>query len=119
MYQNEQSDLPKIDESRFENIFKINKTETNGYYFYNIIKTIRIDPDKIDTKYFYMHRVNRSTPYTALSYQLYNNIHLWWLICVVNDIDNPVEFIEPGSVIRVVKKQYVSSIIDTIKQQLK
>jgi len=118
MYQNEQADLPSISSTRFENIFHVNQTETNGYYFYNILKTIRVDTDNIDNKYIYLHRVNRSAPYTSLSYQLYGNIDLWWLICVINNIDNPIEFIEPGTLLKIIKKQYVSVVIDAIRQQL-
>jgi hypothetical protein len=38
---------------------------------------------------------------------------------VSNNIDNPVEFIEPGSTLKIIKKQYISNVISAIKQQLR
>jgi len=119
MFQNEQSDLPSIGPTRFENILSVHKTETNGFHFYNLLKTVRFNIDDMDTRFYYFHRVNRLTPYTILSHSLYGDMHLWWLICVSNNIDNPVEFIEPGSTLKIIKKQYVSNVISAIKQQLR
>ena len=118
MYQNEITDLDSLSELRYENIFKVNQTEENKYYFYNINRTIRFSPADLDSKYFYKFRVNRIIPYTALSYNLYNTMDLWWLICVINNIDNPVEFLKPGAIIKVIKQQYVSTVVDMIKKQL-
>ena len=118
MYQNEITDLDSLSELRYENIFKVNQTEENKYYFYNITKTIRFSPTDLDPRYFYKFKVNRIIPYTALSYNLYNTMDLWWLLCVINNIDNPVVFLEPGSIIKVIKQQYVSTVVDMIKKQL-
>lgn len=118
MYQNQVPSLPPLGNNRYENLFQINQTEDNGYYFYNLARTVRINPDDIDIKYYYFHRVNKSAPYTVLSHQLYGSINLWWLICIINNIDNPVEFLEPGSTIRVIKQQYLATVLSSIKQQL-
>ena len=118
MYQNDIPDLESIGSNRFENIFNVEKTETNGYYFYNILKTVRLVVDDLDEKYYFKFNVNRIIPYTSLSYIFYDTIDLWWLICVINNIDNPVEFIDPGTTIKVIKKQHVSTVVSAIKNQL-
>lgn len=118
MYQNDIPQLDQISSNRFENIFTVNQTEDNGYYFYNIMKTVRITSDDLDDKYFFMFNVNRIIPYTALSYNFYGTTDLWWLICVINNIDNPIEFIKPGTTIKIIKKQHVSTVVAAIKNQL-
>jgi len=118
MYQNEITDLEDISDLRYENIFKVNQTETNKYYFYNINRTIRFQPADLDPKYYFKFRVNRIIPYTALSHNFYNTMDLWWLICIINNIDNPIEFLQPGKIIKVIKQPYVSTVVDMIKKQL-
>ena len=53
--------------------------------------------------------------WTALSFQEYGSIRLWWLICVTNGILNPVLLPEPGTIIKVIKPEYVRDIIEQIK----
>lgn len=118
MYQNDVPELDAISSNRFENIFKINQTEENKYYFYNIMRTVRLTTDDLDDRYIFLFNVDRIMPYTTLSYNFYDTIDLWWLICVVNNIDNPVKFIEPGTTLRMIKKQHVSTIVAAIKKQL-
>lgn len=118
MYHNDIPDLGSISDNRYENIFPVNQTSINGYHFYNIIKSIRFDPSDLDPALYFKFNVNRRAPYTALSHSLYGSIDLWWLICIINDIDNPIKFLEPGTTIKVIRKQYVSTVIDTIKKQL-
>ena len=118
MYHNDIPDLESISDRRYENIFPVNQTTNSGYHFYNIIKSIRFNPDDLDPSLYFKFNVNRRAPYTALSYSLYGSINMWWLICVINNIDNPITFIEPGTIIKVIKKQYVSTVIDNIKNQL-
>ena len=56
-------------------------------------------------------------PYTLISYKLYNTIQLWWLICAVNGIVNPVVFPLANTELMVLKPQYVRGVLQAIKQQ--
>lgn len=118
MYRNEIDALTPLSDMKMENIFNMSQTEDNGYYFYNITRTIRFDSSTIDRGYYFKYIVDRNMPWTTLSYQIYNTIDLWWLICVVNNIDNPVEFATPGASLKIIKPVHVSSVIAVIKQQL-
>lgn len=118
MYQNQTPQLESIGSNRYENIFHVNQTEENGYYFYNILRTVRLTSTDLDEKFYFKFNVNRIMPYTALSYNFYGTTDLWWLICVINNIDNPIEFIEPGTTILMIKKQHISTVISAIKSQL-
>lgn len=91
--QNDIPDLVTLDFARYENIFKLYK-DSNSIYFYNILNSIQV-PDNIDKQYFYVVKINRKIPWTTISYEQYATIDLWWLICLINKIDNPIKFVEP------------------------
>lgn len=118
MYHNEIPELESISSQRYENVFNMSQTEDNGYYFYNLIKSVRLTYDDLDEVYFFKFKVDRVIPYTALSFNIYGTTDLWWLICVINGIDDPVKFVEPGVTLKIIKKQHVSTVIAAIKNQL-
>ena len=41
---------------------------------------------------------------------------LWWLICIVNKIQNPIDNPKLGEVYKVIKADYVSLILTEIKK---
>jgi hypothetical protein len=115
IYQNNIDDLPKLSEYRFENIFKVYNED--GYYFYNIINNILIS-DNIDSDFYYEWTCDRPLPWTTISYMHYDTIYLWWLICSVNNIQNPIEFLQTGTRIKILKPEYVRLVLDKIIQQV-
>ena len=116
-YQNNIDQLVDLEGYDYENIFKLCVDTDKSAYFYNLLKAVNI-PTKIEQDLFYTHQVSASQPLTALSHSIYGNMKLWWLICVVNQISNPVKFIPPGKVLKVIKPRHVPYIVDLIKQNL-
>ena len=112
-YQNNITTLPTLDDTRYENIFKLAKDDK--FFFYNIIKKISI-PDDIQSEVYIEIRVNSKQPWTTLSDTIYGNQNLWWLICLVNKIYNPINNPELGSVYKVIKPEYVNTILQEIKR---
>ena len=55
-------------------------------------------------------------PWTALSQQVYGDQNLWWLICLTNKIYNPIDNPVPGSVYKVIKPEYVNTVLQEIKR---
>lgn len=110
-YQNNIDDLPKLNEYRFENLFKVYNVD--GYYFYNIIGTLNI-PEDLDPEFYYEWRVNKPMPWTIISYEHYETIYLWWLICSANQIQNPIEFAKTGTILKIIKPPYVREVVDRI-----
>jgi hypothetical protein len=49
---------------------------------------------------------------------LYGTTYLWWLICIINGIQNPFDPNIAGKQIKVLKRQYLKTVLDSIKQQL-
>jgi len=116
-YQNQISALSQLNNYRYERIFKLYQTEQNQYY-YNLLQSIFL-PDQIDdTKVFFMH-VQENMPWTTVSFKAYGNIELWWLIALVNKIYNPIKGATVGTVLKIIKPEYVSPILQEISNALR
>jgi len=115
-YQNNIKELPDLNNLRYENIFKMYKNK-DSQYFYNLTKTISI-PEDIDPGQIIYYRIRRKMPWTMVSFNIYNTIELWWLICLLNKIKNPVEAPETGIIIKALNPDIVSQVITEIKKQL-
>jgi hypothetical protein len=104
---------------RYENIFNMYEdANSNGdsYVFYNIINKVTISDD-VDPNVFEYYTVPSQLPLTTISYRIYENISLWWLIMLTNNIKNPVKLLAPGSVIRVIKPEFLSSVLISLQQK--
>ena len=112
-YQNEIKELPSLDDVRYENIFKLAKSEK--YFFYNIIKKISI-PDDIQSDIYYELRINSNKPWTTLSNEVYGTQDLWWLICLTNKIYKPINNPELGAVYKIISPDFVNPILAEIKK---
>ena len=112
-YQNQITDLPNLEEVRYENIFKVAKSDK--FFFYNIIKKITI-PEELQSDIYYELRINSNKPWTTLSHDVYGTQDLWWLICLVNNIFNPIDNPELGAVYKIIRPDYVNPILAEIKR---
>jgi len=115
-FQNSITDLPSLNSIRYENIFKIYKNKDNQYY-YNLLQSLFL-PNNIDGTKFYNMLISSRMPWTTVSFNAYKTIELWWLICLTNQIYNPVDFAKAGSSLKIIKTQYVPGIIYEIKNTL-
>ena len=116
-HQNEIKELPDINKYVMENLFPVHKDDT-GKYYYNLLKTV-IPPAEIESEFFEYKTINTLTPLTNLSYMFYGQIELWWLICIINHIENPVEPIPAGTTIKVIKSKYIDDILEKLRDSLK
>lgn len=114
-YQNNLEELPKLNEFRYENLFKVYKQDQ--YYYYNIINSINFEED-IDEEFFYEWECDKRLAWTQISYIHYNTIFLWWLICSVNRILNPIPLVENGKKLKIIKPEYVRTILDRILSKI-
>ena len=64
-YQNTITELPSLQETRYENIFKLAKDDK--YFFYNIIKKISI-PDDLQSDIYIEYRISSYKPWTIKIY---------------------------------------------------
>lgn len=116
-YQNNIQDLPQLNNFRYENIFKMYQKEDDNNYFYNINKKIVI-PTNLDPSQFITFPVRQRMPWTLASFYIYGTIELWWLLCLINNISNPITQPIAGSFILALRPNLVSQVINNIKSQL-
>ena len=110
----------EIPENSYENIFRIYTSKyfsDKEFYFYNILNSVYI-PKDVPPAYYYTITINRLLPWTAISYNEYRTMNLWWLICAVNQISNPVRYPVPGTQLKIIRPEFVRTILDNIKTQL-
>ena len=112
-YQNDVKDLPNLQDVRYENIFKVAKSDK--FFFYNIIKKISI-PDDLQSDIYFELRINSSMPWTTLANNVYGTQDLWWLICLTNKIYNPVNNPELGAVYKIISPDFVNPILAELKK---
>ena len=115
-YQNNIPELADLNIYRYEKIFKLYQTN-NNQYFYNLIQSVFL-PDKLDKRALFSITVLKQQPWTAVSYNVYKTIELWWLILLTNKLYNPFELPETGSVISIIKPQYIPDILKEINASL-
>ena len=108
-------ELTPIDDTRYENIFKMARSDK--YYFYNIIKKVSL-PNDLNPEIFYEVTITANMPWTTFSHQVYGNQNLWWLICLANNIQNPINNPTPGKEYTVIKPTFVSRILSEINKQI-
>jgi hypothetical protein len=116
-YQNSIQDLPKLNNQRYENIFKMYDLKT-GQHYYNLLRSIHF-PDNIDNTQITYITVKQSLPWTAISFNVYQTIELWWLICLLNKIDNPIKAPAIGTILKVLNPYAVKNVLNEISNNLK
>ena len=113
--------LETVPSISYENIFRMystENTESSNFYYFNILNSVYF-PDNIPTGSYYTITLNKRLPWTAISYNAYRTIDLWWIIALANKIYNPVYYPAPGSTLRIIKPEYVKLIFDEITLQTK
>ena len=116
-YQTSILSLPRLSEYQYENFFKMYLTEENQY-FYNLQSFALYILDELDPSTYYEIVMDRNMPWTAISYNEYRNIDLWWLIMIVNEIYNPMQFPIAGSKLKIIYPQFVRAILTKLKNEL-
>jgi hypothetical protein len=118
-FQKDIPELPTLDKNRYETLFRIYNVEDSpkNFYYYNITKSIKIDTSNLDDYFFQKYTLNRNTPWTTLSYQLYGTMFLWWLIKLLNP-DTDVFVAKAESEIRIIRPEFLEAVLDEIQSQI-
>jgi len=118
VYQNDidNSNVPKLNQYNFENIFKVYTDDDSGSYFYNIANSIFF-PDELSQDVYTIYKVpGKGISWNYLSYINYGTIKLWWLLCALNNVDNPMIFPDPGSEVKILKPSVLRDVLQQIQQ---
>jgi hypothetical protein len=120
LYISEIPSLADVENVSYENFFKLH-IYNDEFTFFNLLKKINIltNTNDIDPVYFITYNIDVEIPWVVLSYKIYGTLNLWWLLCLVNNIQDATKNPELGTKIKAVKPQYVNSIIGQINTQLR
>lgn len=108
--------LSQVGKNNYENIFRMYTTEKNQF-FYNLLNNVNMSSDLFPNSY-YTITVTKSMPWTVISYNEYETTSLWWLICLANNIINPIEYPVPGTTLKIIYPELVKSIVNEINIKL-
>jgi hypothetical protein len=115
MNQNSIKNLPKLRNENYENIFQI-YTDEEGMYYYNILQTISL-PSNLPEGYFQYYNVQYGDTWPLISYKNYKTPNLWWAILPFNNILDPTKIPENSTRIKVLKIQFLRSVLNEITTQ--
>jgi len=118
MKQNEISKLDntvkRIAAQNIENLFNIYKDSSN-MYFYSINRTVNF-PDEIDPTYYTEYIATENDSWPLIAHKFYSDVKLWWIVCAVNNIENPVDFPASGKVLKILTPDVVRGVLSKIKE---
>ena len=103
--------IQKLTAQHFENIFNVYQTN-NGTYYYNILRSIYF-PEDLDTDAYSTYITQPGDTWPFITHKMYRDIKLWWIICAVNQITNPVG--QPKANTRL-KILHIDNVRDVITQ---
>ena len=116
MKQKDFKDLPDLSIYRYENFLNI-YTDDEQNKFYNLLRSINIfsaDDTSVEDEYL----VSINDTWILISYKYYGTIFLWWFVCEYNRIQDPTKIPEPGTKIKLLKRNFVSSVITNLERQV-
>ncbi len=116
MKQSNIDSTPSLSDFRYENFLNVYK-DSNGQYFYNLLQNVSVIPPDSDVVHDF-YTVGSNETWVLISYKYYKTIELWWLICAYNQIIEPGNFAKSGTVLKLLKPEYVSAVISALNQQV-
>ena len=115
MKQNNISDLPTLKMENMENIFNVYQDE-NGMYFYNLLQTVTF-PTDLPFNLFEAYTIKSGDTWPLISYKTLENTNMWWVILLVNHIQNPVILPVAGTIIKIPKFEVAKEILIQMRKQ--
>lgn len=115
-FQNDINNTPRLNQYNFENIFKVYTDDDTESLYYNISNSLFFPNELSLDTYFNYHVPGKGLSWNYLSYIHYGTIRLWWLLCALNNVDNPMIFPAPGSYIKVLKPNVLRDVLQQIQQ---
>lgn len=111
-YQQTGHDLKK---SSYLQLFNILKNTDNNRNMLNIWKTyITIHGSEL-LSYTDLYIVKDNDWWENISYEKYGTPDYWWILPLINKIENPFETLIPGQRLYVLKNEYINTILNNLK----
>ena len=117
--QNDNNNLKKLDYRSLANIFNVYNTKKieGNTKIYNLNRTVNVlGLDNIAEGNYFEYVVETSDTWTLISYKNYGTIRLWWLVLKMNNIIDPTQDPEVGTVLRLLNENLVNTLLTAIRE---
>lgn len=106
------------DQTSFVNLFpEIN--DENNFKILDIWNSFRVKvlPDVYTSDAYIDYKPSTYDTLHMLAYRFYGNKNLWWIIPLINDVEDPFDFlknaVDSSSSIKILKNDYIADILFT------
>ena len=101
-------DLANTSQLKLFNILQ----DENNVKLQNVWRSYSLNELITDETIFYQtYEMNDDDWWENVSYQYYDSPNLWWVLCIMNNVENPFEEIEPGQETKVLRENYLYQLI--------
>lgn len=101
-------DLSNVSQLKLFNILQ----DENGTRLQNIWRSYSLNDDVTGQTVFYdTYEMEDEDWWENISYQYYETPSLWWILCIMNNVQNPFEELEPGQETKILKGAYIYQLI--------
>jgi hypothetical protein len=107
----------KMSNTRYERFLNVYK-DSDDMLFYNLLRSIVVLPaedSSVEDEYI----VRPKDTWILISYKYYDDMNLWWLVCEYNQVKNPTELPKVGSKLKLLKPEFINSILTELNRQIK
>jgi len=101
----------------FANFFNVYTLEDGSRYF-NMSKSINFENmENISPNYYFAYSIEDKDTWPLIAHSFYGDTTLWWLVCKFNNIIDPTEFPEAGTIIKLPTDTLVKAIVGDIRSE--
>jgi len=105
-------DLSNASQLKLFNILQ----DEEGVKFQNIWRSYSLNPlIAEETLFFQAYNMNDDDWWDNISYAAYETPGLWWILCVMNNVQNPFEEVYPGKETNILRDNYIYQVIKEIE----
>jgi hypothetical protein len=105
-------DLANTSQLKLFNILE----DEDGVKLQNVWRSYSLNPDVAEETYFFTgYNMNDDDWWDNISFSAYDTPLLWWILCVVNNIQNPFEEVNPGQETNILRDNYIYQVIKEIE----
>jgi hypothetical protein len=85
--------------------------------YLNIFKALKLNTDKeFNLSFFNTYETENDDWWDNISYVVYGTPHLWWVVCLFNNVFNPFEELEDGQNLKILKPVFVYQLFKDMDQ---
>ena len=71
----------------------------------------KFDSVKNDIVFYDTYEIDNKDFWENIADKVHDNINLWWVVCLINNIINPFEELEDGQNIKILRNYYISYLM--------